>query len=95
MRVLRQPTLERDVAVLLPAVVVEKVYANASAGDPFVVRHGLGERPVAVAVLPFTACYVWSDEDDRKVWTARTVQLRCSVANAPLTLVVFAERDRG
>lgn len=82
-------TLDQDLTRRPRVQVLKKEYSNATVGEPFSVRHDLGVTPSMAIALPYTDCRVWSEENDRNVWSSTTVQLRCSVALAPMDVAVI------
>jgi len=83
--------LQSDIQERPRSIVIANVVSHATVGEPFTVDHGLGVKPSMVLCLPRTQCVVWAEESDERLWTARKVVLRCSVALASMRLEVVSE----
>jgi hypothetical protein len=81
--------LKSDMDERLRARVIPRVTAHVTVGEPFAVVHDLGTIPSMAAALPFSDARVWSEEADRRLWTATRVVLRCNVSAIPLSIVVI------
>ena len=66
---------------------VIEVPDSGLAGAVITVSHSLGRVPIAYMAMPDRACSIYDYQ--RSQWTASTMTLKCSVANAVINLVVF------
>lgn len=75
-------TSERDI--------IAGVVSPATANEPFRVSHNLGIAPTFVSAIMEASGSVYATAEDKREWSAASVKIRCSVANAAMLVKVEA-----
>ena len=62
------------------------VVTSLGAGAAITAAHNLGTVPSVIHVEPWVDSRVWADEDDRRVWNAKTITFHVSAATGRFTV---------